>query len=83
MLCISCSGMKIFKVLSNKNVVSIIWISLVLQIKTDHEVMKVLFRYISVHVDSIPCITDEHEMKAHIALKSSVILHDRNEFHHV
>lgn len=37
MSCISCRGMKIFKFSVNKNVISITWISLVIQIKTDHE----------------------------------------------
>lgn len=57
MSCISCRGMKIFKFSVNKNVISITWISLVIQIKTDHEVMKHLFRCISVHIDSVRHLT--------------------------
>lgn len=52
---ISCRDMKFFTFSANKYVISIS--SPVLQIKIDHEVMKHLFRRISVHIDSVQHLT--------------------------
>lgn len=49
--------LKMLKFSGSKYVISITWISLVLQIKLDHGVIKHLFRYISVHMDSVQHLT--------------------------